>query len=256
MLVRLTPPGGKSRTFRTRGGSRSWHIDGGCATATVPVVLTGGDLDKILLARVDIFGANGLDWSGMVWRRPREGEPIECAGLVNALTFERRAALYADTQFLGELKDHVVDGKNAGAFDCSITGGVVTMGQSPDTTASAGDYRGYRYMGDTELTQLDFSANVNHADVSLLVRSRDSAGSLVGTVYTKTSTGSQTGLSVSFPSGTYGFDFICLVDVTPSTPSRYDKWVTVYDMTLRSTSITSVTPEAVLVMLVERNVMS
>ena len=247
MLVRLTPPGGKARTFRTRGGSRSWHIDGGCATATVPLPLTGNDLDRITLARVDIFGANGLDWSGMVWRRPREGEPIECAGLVNALTFERRSALYADTQFLGELKDHIVDGRNPGAFDCSIAGGVVTMGQSPNTTGDAGDYRGYYYMGDTELTRLDFSADVNHADVALRIRSRDASGSLIETTtYVKTSTGVQTGQTATFPSGTYGFDMICLVEVTPSTPSRYDKWVKVWDMTLRSTPVTSVTPEAVL----------
>lgn len=246
MLVRITPPGGQARTFRTRGGSRSWHIDGGCATATVPVVLTGGDLDKILLARVDIFGANGLDWSGMVWRRPREGEPIECAGLVNALTFERRAALYADTQFLGDLKDRVVEGKNAGAFDCTIAGGVVTMGQSPGTNASAGDYRGYRYQGDVPLTRLDFSANVNHADVKFVLRGFDVNGASFGTQYEKTSTGIQTGLSFTFDPGTYGFWMVCYVEVTPSTPSRYDKWVRVWDMTLRSTSITSVTPEAVL----------
>lgn len=246
MLVRLTPPGGHARVFRVRGGSRSWHIDGGCATATVPLRLSGNDLERVTLARVDIFGANGLDWSGMVWRRPREGEPLECAGLANALTFERRAALYADTQFLGDLKDWVLEGRNAGAFDCTIEGGTVTMGQSPGTTADANDFRGYYYMGDTPLTRLDFSANVNHADVRLLIRGLDASGTPFGTDYIKTATGTQTGQSLVFDAGTYGFRMLCYVEVTPSTPSRYDKWVKVWDMTLRSTSITSVTPEAVL----------
>ena len=98
MLVRITPPGRSARVFRVADVPRSWHIDGGCAAAAIPLALSDEDAERILLARVDVFGPLGLDWAGMVWRRPRYGEPIECAGLVNTLTFNRREALYSDTR--------------------------------------------------------------------------------------------------------------------------------------------------------------
>lgn len=129
MLVRITPPGRTAKVFHVAGVKRSWHISGGCATATIPLPLAADDADRILLARVDTFGPLGLDWSGMVWRRPRHGEPIECAGLANALTFNRRSALYADTR----LTPWVVrvaaganpDGWTAGMGTASLTASIV-----------------------------------------------------------------------------------------------------------------------------------
>jgi hypothetical protein len=55
---------------------RSWDISGGCADASIPLSLSNEDSERILLAKVETFGATGLDWTGVVWRKPRYGAPL------------------------------------------------------------------------------------------------------------------------------------------------------------------------------------
>lgn len=142
MLVRVTPPGRSAKVFRVSGVKRSWHIDGGCAAASIPLPLSGEDAERILLARVDTFGSRGLDWSGMVWRKPRAGEPIECAGLANALTLNRRAAIYADTRTSEweplKFAGYTPDGWDAGQGVASL---VVGIGAGAYASGTKVEYR-------------------------------------------------------------------------------------------------------------------
>lgn len=137
MLVRITPPGRAARVFSVPMVKRSWHIDGGCAAATIPLALSAEDIDRILLSRVDVFGPLGLDWSGMVWRRPRSGEPIECAGLANALTFKRRPALYCDTS-LNTWKQYMASNytPNGMSYGLGVASIVVTVNAATYTAGA------------------------------------------------------------------------------------------------------------------------
>ncbi len=242
LVVTVKPVGREEYALSTDGQPRfSVARFGGYEAATIPCLLDEEERMTVLGATVRIHGVTGIVWQGIVLRRPRRGEPLLVQGWGWCGTLGRRKALYADTRFLSDMRDHTVEGRNAGAFDCSISGGIVTMGQAPNTTASASDFRGYYYLGDLPLTRLTFSANVNHADVLLEIKGLDANGVPFGNAYQKTSVGAQTGLSFTFAPGTYGFYAVCVVEVTPSTPSRYDKWVKVWDMTLYGTGVTPLT---------------
>lgn len=236
-VVTVKPQGREEYALKLNGPPVFSAAQGiGYEAATIPCELSEWEREGVLGATVHIHGTG---WRGIVTRRPSDHEPLLARGWGWCGTLGRRKALYADTQFLGELMDYTVLGKNAGAFDCSIAGGVVTMGQAPGTTARSGDYRGYYYRSDVELTKLTFSANVNHADVTLSIRGLDASGAPFGTSVAKTATRTYTGLSFTFDAGTYGFRMIAICG-TASTPSRFDKWVTVYDMVIYGTDVSTV----------------
>lgn len=210
----------------------------GYEAATIPCELSEWEREGVLGATVHIHGTG---WRGIVTRRPSDHEPLLARGWGWCGTLGRREAIYCATQFLGELEDYSGEAdRNPGAFDVSIAGGVITMGQAPNTTATTGDNRGYAYRGDQPLTKIVFDANVNHADVFLSVRGLDASGKPTGSPYNKTATGTQTGLSFTFGAGVYGFRAIAYCNVATSTPSRFDKWVKMWNVKLYATSISTV----------------
>jgi hypothetical protein len=198
MLVRITPPGRRSRVFDVPGVQRSWDINGGCAAASVPLVLTEEDRERILLAKVETF-----DWTGIVWRMPVEGKPLQCAGQGMALAMQSGKALYAKTDFLRDMEDY--NGTNAGIYRRSNSGGKLTVSQQVGTTSTAGDTAGYYYHGDTILISLSFACKVNMADRGFYITSLDVNGAVVSTDYAQNVVGTYTGQSVTFPANTYGF---------------------------------------------------
>lgn len=242
MLVRITPPGRRARVFRVSGVKRSWHIDGGCAAATIPLALSAEDTERIALARVDLFGPLGLEWAGMVWRKPRAGEAIECAGLANALTFTRRTGIFADTR-VADLQEW--NGTNWGAYKRSVSGGVVTILQSPGTTASAGDTAGYYYWGDAPLYNLRLSGNMAHNSIDLHIATSATEGAATSTAHSNTGTGAFGPVNVNL-GGARGYVIYGRTPVT-STPSRSDTYLSVWDITAHGVSgLTTITPEAVI----------
>lgn len=243
MLVRITPPGRRARTFNVSGVQRSWDIAGGCATASIPLVLTADDAERILLAKVECFGASGLDWVGKVWRQPRYGAPLECAGQAIGLTGIRGREFYGYGGFLGELLEW--NGADWGIFKRSIQGGIVEVLQTVGTTSQIGDSAGYIYFGDKELTGIDFAC-VNSATVSkFYISNLDVGRTSFGTPYVYESAGTLTGQHHDFPAGCYGF--IVAIDIDTSyTPTDTTVYVKCYNMRLHTTSLSSITASTVI----------
>ncbi|MFA5248792.1 MAG: hypothetical protein WC415_06315 [Patescibacteria group bacterium] len=232
MLVRITPPGRATRVFDVPGVQRSWDINGGCAAATVPVVLTAEDRERILLARVETH-----DWSGFVWRQPIEGKPLECAGQAIALTMQRGKALYAKTNFLRDMEDF--NGQNWGIFSRSDTGGVLTIVQNPGTTSGTSDGGGYIYHSDELLVKLVLTAQSNSANFALMVQGADINGTLHGSA-TSWTAGTYAAQTVTFPAATYGF-YIWGSTGAANTATASEFWVAAHTMTLYGVSF-AVTP--------------
>lgn len=239
MIVRITPPGRRSRCFTVSGVRRSWDINGGCATASIPLALSAEDRERILLARVDIFGPLGLDWTGVVWRKPRSNAAIEAAGQAVGLTLTPRERHYADTSL--QFQDY--DGTDWNGLSRSLTGGVLNFAVSTTASASANDRIGVWRWYDVPLDSLAFSADVNHADVSIEIFSSDTPGACSTSVYTKPATGSQTGQTASI-SGKQGYVVTMKVDTNCSGSS--DRWVQLWDLIAYELSTTAITPRVVI----------
>lgn len=198
-LVRITPPGRPAKLFRVAEVPRTWDIDGGCATASVPIILTDEDAERIALARVEVFGALGMDWSGFAWRRPRVGGPIECAGQVLGLTLAPRERHYADTSL--DFKDY--NGVAYGQFALTNANGVLSVGVVAGAIplgASAGFWRWY----DVPMSSLAFTAFVAYAAVPLEIWTSATPGACTTRVYNKTTAGTVTGVTVNL-AGAHGF---------------------------------------------------
>lgn len=247
-IVRITPPGRISRTYNVPGTVRSWDIDGGCATATVPLMLSAEDSERIALARVDIAGGIGEDWTGIVWKRPRAGEPIECAGQAAGLTLTPREAAYARTDFLGELKDwKAATELNDGAFERTNAGGKLTILQRPGTTTASGDTAGFSLFGDVAWQRLTATVNKPHAKMSMRIATGATEGATTLQRYVSTAgTTGTTALDISL-GGDTGIVFQGLITGANS-PSRSDTFVEVYGITLYGTTLTApITPVKVIV---------
>lgn len=245
-IVRITPPGRNARAFTLADVPRTWDIAGGCATASVPLALGPEDLERVLLARVDVFGERGLDWSGVVWRRPRNGEPIECAGQAVGLTLTPRACHYAHTQFLGDLKDWKNSGdRNDAAFERTNAGGKLVFTQRPGTTCATNDQAGLYLWGDIAWQRLTATVNKPHAKMSIEIRTGATEGA--DTTQRYISTAGTTGTAAIDIS--LGGDTSLVIKgliTAASTPSRSDTYAELYDITLWGTALTSITPYAVI----------
>jgi len=57
-----------------------YNIFGGCLTASLPCLLTDRQRANLDLAKVELFGSEGLVWSGFVWDKPKPGEPLVALG--------------------------------------------------------------------------------------------------------------------------------------------------------------------------------
>lgn len=238
MLVRITPPGRRARILTVSDVPRSWDIAGGCATAEVPIVLDREEAERILLAKVET-----ADWAGVVWRRPRYGQPLECAGQAIGLTDIRGKEYYGWGAFIGELVDY--NGTNWEKFTRSTTGGVVRITLTPGQTSASGDCAGYQRLGDVELTSIKFTAYVPHADCHLRILPMDVDGTIGAAVYDNDTPGTVPNQTVTFAAGTYGFVVEAYTDgVIAATTTDYT--VSFYDARLHSTALSSITAATVI----------
>ncbi|MEN6430898.1 MAG: hypothetical protein ABFC80_08700, partial [Coriobacteriales bacterium] len=230
-VVRITPPGRGSRTYCIADVPRTWDLDGGCATASVPIVLSAEETERILFARVEVFGEQGMDWSGFVWRRPRQGEPIECAGQAVGLTLSPRSRAYASRSLSGFMDWRWPGNYNDGAFDRRVSEGALSVTQRPGTACASGDKAGLYLWGQTAWERMTATVNKPHPSMSLEIRSSA----------TYTGTGSRQYISTAGSTGTTQIDIsldglpkvmvIGLITAS-STPSRSDTYVELSDITL------------------------
>lgn len=247
-VVTITPPGRNPKSYIVVGVSRTWDIDGGCATASIPLMLAAEDRERIGLAKVHITG-NGADWEGLVWRRPRAGEPLECAGQAVGLTLTPRAAPYAKTDFLGSLKDwkHLTSELNDGAFERTNSGGKLTICQRPGNETAVGDTAGFYLWGDVAWQRLTATVNKPHAKMSMRISYSTTEGALSSHQYLSTAgtTGTED-IDISLE-GRRGFVIAGLITAA-NTPNRSDTFVELYDLTLYGTTLTApITPLKVVV---------
>lgn len=198
-LVRITPPGRPAKLFRVAEIPRTWDIDGGCATASVPIILTDEDAERIALSRVEVFGALGMDWSGFAWRRPRVGGPIECAGQALGLTLAPRERHYADTS----LTFVEYNGYQWGDVTRSVNGGTVELGLT-QATHLANTTAGYSRWYDVPMSSLSFTAFTAYTQMTLEIWTSATPGALTTRVYNKTTTGTVTGVTVNL-AGAHGY---------------------------------------------------
>jgi len=231
--------------FSVSGVQRSWDIAGGCATASVPIVLSDEDAERILLAKVEIFGATGLDWTGVVWRRPRYGAPLECAGQAIGLTHQRGAEFYGYGGFCADLMEFL--GTNSDAFGTCNSNGVVTIWQKAGTTTTTGDYMGYRYFGDVELDRLKLTFRVNDSDNYgyFTISPLDVDGVVGAAVIYECAQGTHANHTATFPAGTYGFVISMNINVG-WTASDARVWVDCYNLRLHSTALTTISAHTVI----------
>lgn len=240
MRVRITPVGRDPFVAECGEPAYSDAAVGGYDDATVAVQLSAQQRERIISAQVMLLGAYGPVWGGEVWDFSRSS--LSCSGEHVALgrKFLRRA--YRTTRFLGDLKDF--NGVNWGAFRRSNSGGTLNLGQSPATTCAASDQCGYYYWGSIPWQSLSFDAYIAHADVSIKVYTSATEGAATTEVLNVTSTATD---RIADLAGAYGFVVVVNIDAGPSTPSRYDKYVTLSDLALYGVSgVTSATPGNVL----------
>ena len=58
----------------------SFNIFGGCLTASLPCALSDRQRASLALAKVSLYGSDGLVWGGFVWDMPKHGEPLVALG--------------------------------------------------------------------------------------------------------------------------------------------------------------------------------
>ena len=88
----------------------TWNIFGGCLNASMPCVLTDRQRASLDLARVEVYGMDGLPWGGFVWDKPTTGSPLVALGpdcglamgphvqyTSNGTASGKLAAMFADT---------------------------------------------------------------------------------------------------------------------------------------------------------------
>jgi len=241
LVVTVKPVGREEYALSTDGQPRfSSARFGGYEAATIPCLLDDEEHSTVLGATVRIHGVTGIVWQGIVTRRPRRGEPLLAQGWGWCGTLGRRKVLYAKTDFPGKLSEYRPASTYGSAFTANIENGTIKIAQSPGTSCSAGDWMAYYYWGDLPLDRLEFTANVAHPDVALRIYSSDAPMATSTLVYNKTATGSQTGQTADL-GGKRGFLILCYVEVTPSTPSRMDKYVTMSSAVLYGTDVTPLT---------------
>jgi len=243
-IVTITPPGRNRKSFIVSGVSRTWDIDGGCATASIPLMLSAEDRERIGLANVRISGGLGMDWEGFVWRRPRAGEPIECAGQAVGLTLTPREAQYAKTNFLGDLKDwkHPTTEYNDAAFERTNSGGKLTICQRAGTTTNALDKAGFYLFGDVSWQRLIATVNKPHAKMSMRIVTGATEAAYTTARYASTdgATGTED-IDIDL-GGDRNINFIGAI-TTGATVNRSDTFVELYDITLYGTTLTApITP--------------
>ncbi len=203
--------------------------------------------DRLIDARLSIHPPKGEVWLGRIAdiQSPGGHALFVCSGAAGDLGRVFPGELpYCDTS----LSFDEWNGVNWGAFQRSISGGVIDMGQSPGTTSQQNDRAGYWrvYPAGTELEALKFDLlNTPHADIRLEVSAADPVtGEPVGTLATYTAAGSH---EFSFSAGCSAYLIRVRINSTPSTPSRYDKFVRVGNLRLYGVrGVPSITVPAVL----------
>jgi hypothetical protein len=246
VIVTVKPQGRSEYRIRTDGAPRfsSSLAAHGYEAAEVPVEWYPEDFRDLLGARLRIHGESGIAWQGIVKRRPSRDDPLQAQGWGWCGTLNLDKRIYAKTDWPSELTERRDAAQNSAAFSTSVSGGTIMMSQSPGTTCDAGDRVSVWYWGDVPLDRLEFDGYVNHADVSLRIYASTAPSGFGSLVYNQTATGTASSQTADL-GGAYGFAIMCHVDVTPSTPSRMDKYVTVSNGVLYGTDLATVDTSSV-----------
>ena len=203
----------------------------GYEAATIPCYLTETE-------RADIQGAvvhvHSTGWRGVVLARPEPNEPLLVSGYGKwAGSLSKRKVMYAKTDWMSDAEEDnsIPVGSQPSAFELSNPNATMTIAQSPGSVCNAGDHAGYMYWGDTPLNFLRFDCLIAHNDLRLRIYALLSPGVLGALVYEQDGAGTYTSQGAFF-SDAYGFAVYGYVDVTPSAPSRMDKYVRIYNTKL------------------------
>ena len=208
----------------------------GYEAATIPCELTDAE-------RADIQGAvvhvHSTGWRGVVLARPEANEPLLVAGYgkwhgsLNTLGPD----MYAKLDWMGDAQpyERVPASANPAAFVLDNPNATMTITQSPGTTCGNGDRAGYGYWYGRPLEALKFDCTIAHADMELRIYASDAPGLANRLVYTKSGVGTYTNQSATLSEildiQYVGMGFIVYgwIRTTPSTPSRSDKWVRIFN---------------------------
>ena len=124
----------------------TYNIFGGCLSATLPCSLTDRQRAALDLARVSIYGSDGLVWQGCVWDKPDASSPLVALGPNLWLGFTVRAKTFTG----GSGIDAIIS-------DC--------LDQLPASVLPAGSaYRAFMQDETSTDTPLDFDASTTELD--------------------------------------------------------------------------------------------